>query len=39
MLFDTGIHQIFQEKITETERGMVDGAQNSLNKIFDMVKN
>ena len=37
-LNDLVIHQIIQESVNEKERGIIGGTQNSLNKIFDLIK-
>lgn len=37
-LFDLSINQIIQENVPEKDRGIVGGVQNSLNKVFDMLK-
>ena len=38
VLFYVTIHQLFQEFVEESERGVVGGIQNSLNKVFDLIK-
>ncbi|XP_060079879.1 solute carrier family 40 member 1-like [Ylistrum balloti] len=37
-LTDLAITQLFLEAVTETERGIVNGFQSSLNKLMDMLK-
>ncbi|CAF0976078.1 unnamed protein product [Brachionus calyciflorus] len=37
-LSDLVIHQIFQENIKESERGVVGGVQWSINTVFDLLK-
>ena len=37
-LSDLVIHQIIQESVEEKERGIIGGAQNSFNTIFDLIK-
>jgi len=35
---DLAVTQIMQEAVIETERGVVNGVQNSLNMLMDMLK-
>ena len=37
-LSDLVIHQIIQENVDEKQRGIIGGAQNSFNTIFDLIK-
>ena len=37
-LSDLVIHQIIQENVEEKQRGIIGGAQNSFNTIFDLIK-
>ena len=37
-LSDLVIHQLIQENVDENQRGIIGGAQNSFNTIFDLVK-
>ena len=37
-LSDLVIHQIIQENVEEKQRGLIGGAQNSFNTIFDLIK-
>ena len=36
---DLVVTQLFQENVPELERGIVNGVQNSLNMLMDMIKN
>lgn len=37
-LTDLVINQIIQENIEESDRGVIGGVQNSINKVFDLIK-